>query len=856
MRKFLMSSVAILLCTWVRAGQELDHARLGREAMRNGIWEVASEHFRQSLLVPGLPADSIVETSLLLAESSLRSGDFEAAIEILGEPHLEDHPETPYWKAQALTQQGRFHNALELLDSQIHKTESKYRAESAITASNLRLLLGQTESALSCLESIAIDPANPITIHAHLRKTSILIDLGRTQDARAAFPDLSGMPPIARRKLSIPSTLVEGRLLLAEGSPKKAASKFQTILINRSGCTSRQHEMAALGMGDSLVAQAKLPEASSFLLEYIQAHPESEQLTSLFDRLLPLLPAPTAQDDPLWQPIIDWAGTAPIPATGFIATLGLDSLGALPIQTTQPQHPELLAHALYALRHGWSRSPLPQASQSARHYTNRLRTEAPNHPRTSKILLEIAKSDLDQGNFRSALGLLDAIRSGNAELDLQGEALFLEAITMWKQGDPAGAEQAFQQAAANLPTTPARHALFNAGLIRMIRNELEPDSLNEPPDITDPELAADLMLEKALATSDRKRQLEQLERFLGKYPDHPRAANARIAAANAALMIDPPDLSLASAQIATIQAMPEKSRPPEDQIALTEIRILDRSGNSNAVIDATTRFVREKPGSTEAAEIMFLLGRNLYQTEKYNDARLVLERLASLDEDPNKSQACWLLAARSANMVATQQSKQEALILFDKAIGLDGPLSVVSRLEKARLLIDLNRPQDAESLLAEWFHKMEEDAPSFLPSGFLLAESIRAQGTPEALEKSMEIYDKLLTRAQDQPEAYYRLQYLRGLTFEQMGDPETGVGKRIREAFVAYYSVLENDHPPTEWHYFELCGFKALSMLLDAGRWPAAIACARRIAAFHGPRAKDAEEIASQLQLKHQIWED
>ena len=80
--------------------------------------------------------------------------------------------------------------------------------------------------------------------------------------------------------------------------------------------------------------------------------------------------------------------------------------------------------------------------------------------------------------------------------------------------------------------------------------------------------------------------------------------------------------------------------------------------------------------------------------------------------------------------------------------------------------------------------------------------------------------------------------------------------KREKEAFNAYYSVLETETVPEEWHYFELCGFRALALLEKAGRWPAAVACAKKISSFNGPRAEEAASRASQIQLKHMIWED
>jgi hypothetical protein len=118
------------------------------------------------------------------------------------------------------------------------------------------------------------------------------------------------------------------------------------------------------------------------------------------------------------------------------------------------------------------------------------------------------------------------------------------------------------------------------------------------------------------------------------------------------------------------------------------------------------------------------------------------------------------------------------------------------------------------------------------------------------------VYDQLLVHVDKQPAVFNRLQYLRGRTLEQIPDVKDPTLKREKQAFIAYYSVLEITTAPAEWHYFELCGFRALSLLEKVGRWPAAIACAKKIASFKGPRAEEASTRASQLQLKHMIWED
>ena len=191
-------------------------------------------------------------------------------------------------------------------------------------------------------------------------------------------------------------------------------------------------------------------------------------------------------------------------------------------------------------------------------------------------------------------------------------------------------------------------------------------------------------------------------------------------------------------------------------------------------------------------------------------------------------------------------------------IASKGTLAAIAQLEKARLMIDMNRLTEAASFLRVWFDSLPPTDALHLPAGLLLGEAIYAQGSvnPNALTEALAVYDQLLGHADQYPTVFNRLQYLRGRTLEQIPDDQEPKKSRAKQAFIAYDSVLETTTPPAEWHYFELCGFRALALLESAGRWPAAIACAKKIASFHGPRAEEAATRASQLQLKHMIWED
>jgi hypothetical protein len=218
-----------------------------------------------------------------------------------------------------------------------------------------------------------------------------------------------------------------------------------------------------------------------------------------------------------------------------------------------------------------------------------------------------------------------------------------------------------------------------------------------------------------------------------------------------------------------------------------------------------------------------------------------------------------LIAARSAALVATTQSKTEALSLFDRAIAIDGPLVAVATHEKARLMIDLNLLTEATAFLRTWFDRLPATDPFRLPAGLLLAEASYARGSknPEALTEALAVYDQLLAAATANPALVHRLQYSRGMILERLPHPENPDLTREPEAFDVYHSVIVNaTNPPAEWHYFENCGRRALDLLEKAERWQAAVKLAEKIAAFNGPAAATTAERAKQLRLKHMIWED
>lgn len=834
--------------------------RQGDEALSHGLWEVAELHFRECLADPSLTGETKSTIVVRLAESLIRAGNPTEALELLGQAVVAKNPETPFWKAQALAGQNHFSEAAGMFSELLANPGSPHRTETGFTLASLQLALGQADAALDSLATILPEADAATQAEIQLYRVEILLDLKRAADARQAMPSAQAIA-VADRPLA---AFLEAQLLLHEGRPADAEAGFQALVNHPQGQSLTRHHLAAIGLADAIAAQGNPDAAAKSLLAFLEEHTDSPVLDAIFQRLLQWLPKKPAATDPILERVGQWITPPVLPVIGPIATTPTDTgsaaAGAWPTDTAPDELTDLLAFSIYTRAVGLHRMATPESRAEAKLLLHRLRVENPGHPAASRALYQLARWLLDAGSTDQAFAILDTFRDTAKSPALQGEAAFLKARVACQNGDSKQAIQLFDEAAIALTGDQARAAKLQAAITRLRSGDLRGTTLIQqqggPPDTA---LEADLELERALSSTPASAARSVLEEFLTRFPDHARAPEARLAALEAALASVPPDLAFAKAQSEILTAAAEKSVAlPAPRLALARLHLSDLSNDSAAAIAAAQSIIDTYPAEPAAEEAALTLGRNLFQTGSYNPARLVLEKLAAAAPNPARAQAAWLLAARSAALGGTPQSKEEALILFDKAIETQGPVSSIAALEKARHLIDIYRLAEASAFLAKWTKSLPADDPLHLPAGLLLGEALYAQGSgnPASLVEALAVYDKLLAHAKTHPALFNRLQYLRGTTLEQLPDEKDPAKKREKQAFQAYHSVLETTMPPAEWEYFERCGFRALALLEKAGRWPVAITVAKKIASFKGPRAEEAATRASQLQLKHMIWED
>lgn len=819
-----------------------------RRAMANGLWDVAALQLKAAASSPDIPTERFPEVRILLAQSLTRDNRTEEALALLEESDVRNHPEAPFWIGQALAGKGRFAEAAEMLTAFAANPKSPFREAAAFTAANLRMSLSQPDSAL---ESLALLES----VNSRLRSIGILLDLGRAAEARALFPE-AAIP----EELSRFAMLLEGYLLLAEGKPAEAEPLFSSLLSEPEGQNLDRHNLAALGKADSLAAQGDRDGATESLFSFIQSRPETSQLAPMFKRIVGWLPETIlSADHPTLSRLSEWTPKPSPTGSGFVNT-GTDSAASAWPKLSQTIT-DLEAFALHARALALRRIATPTANADAAGLLRRLRLLAPQHFLVPGSLLTLASWKMEDGQPEAAFELLDTLRRDAKSPLVKGEAAFLNAMNAHRNGDNVLAAGLFAEAAELMEGENQEAAAFNAALSSLGE---DPSAIltvqNMDPAVAE-KLSVDLALERALASDTPEAAKSALDAFLKEHPAHPRASEARLAIAETALDSSPPDLSLARAQIDTLAASEiALPAPLAPRLALARLRTLDLSGDAEATTTLANIIIADLPGTPAASEAALTLGRSLFQSGNYNEARLALEKLAVSEPGTQRSQAALLLAARSAALGATAQSREEALVLYDRTMETDGPLKALALLEKARLLIDLNRlPAAIESLSAAYAATPPDD-PSRLPTGLLLAEAIYARGDsePDSLSEALAIYDSLLEVSTGSPARYFRLQYLRGLALEKLPDPGDSSRTRIAEARAAYFSVIDRpaDPPPAEWEWFERSGFRLLTLLEVDEDWKAAIAIAGKIASFGGPRSEEAAIRARQLRLKHMVWED
>ena len=834
----------------VMAQQKSDVEKQGIEAMASHLPDVAALRFQSALDQKANTAIDIIRLRILLAESLIRADQAEKAILVLKEPSVASLPSAIFWRAQALASLGQIQDSISLFDQAIEMKNFPFYAEAILTRSRLLSLIGNHRDAIVGL-NLLTQSKSPFTTRAQLDQTELLILTGKYVDARKALPlskNLKGQEQFEAK-------LLDAQLLLAEEQYTKALDAFSLLIKTFQNVDEQLPQVlhpAAIGIAKARASLNQKTEATDAILSFIQNYPESSSLTQAFSLLQFLLSEQPDPQDPVhsrilerleqWSPENTQKQHVMLPESAdFIASTA-------PVVATF-DHPQLHAQSLYlraiVLQHSKAIDQLLQQHL----LVTRLRIEHPDHALAQTGQLLYARSLFQQNQNDKATNLLENILAHENQGTPHQQALLLLAAEFYRNNDFVKSAQYFTKAAEELAPTPKSSALYNAGLSHLQSgNAKEFDLIISTGSV---KLKASLQLEKALfvASENPTTALPLLDQFLLENPNHPRIVEAHLALAKCALLQQPANLSLAIAQLDSLDA----SNPFAEKTLLTRIQYTLAAKDLPQTIALTKKFLDEFPDSSQLPSTTLTLGAALYQNGDLSEAYAVLKKLAATA--PDQASPALLMAARAAARTGTPQSLTDAMTLFDQIIQSDSRLSAYAILEKSRTLIDTKTPvnlQRAVKDLSDLFAKIEPESELYCSSGIMLMEALYATGgsDPTRYSAALLVQDKLLKQESISSLNKNRISYFRGLTLEQL--------KRANEALDVYYQVIENaiKEAPTDWNYIERCGFNAIALLEKNARWESAIELARKLAKFPTPRAHEAAERAKNLGLEHMIWDD
>jgi tetratricopeptide (TPR) repeat protein len=822
----------------------------GLKALADFLPDVAASRFQSALAEKELTVPDQMRIRLLLAESLIRSNQPDEATKTLDDPSLKDQASALFWEAQALRAQGKFAEAIALFDLAIGTKNFPYYGESVITRSRLLSALGSHRDAIAGL-NLLTSSKSPLAIRAKLDQTHLLCLTGKYPEARKVLPALKSL----RGNELLEARLLDGKLLQAESQFTKATALFTAILqeFKRDAETLPPIiHPAVIGQARAMASLNRRADAADVILAFVQAHPTSPELADAFVLLHYLQTnVPTAEDpvqNLIQQRLTDWSNTPIVAHSPMIADPGDSAISSYPL-LQELDHPELHAQALYTRILALAGAKEPEQCAQLRQLATQLNLLHPGHSLATAATIELARNEFQNQQSEKARNLLDSLLSLEQSSDHFVAVNLLLADECFEKKDFVRASLYFEKAAARLSATPRSSALFNAGISSLLVNDdASWDRLLKE---ASPKLSVSLTLERALHTIKQSPEaaMPLLEKFIIDQPQHARIGEARLAMAYCALKLQRPDLSMAKAQLDSINATVVSA----ESLLATKILLAQAQQDQNTVITLSRSFIAQYPDSPAVAEMTLNLGMALYQNGDMNDARQVLQKLEK--SHPAQAGPSLLIAARAAARTGTPQSLTEAISIFDKIITADSPLSAFAVLEKARTLIDAKSPSglvQAREELQKLFYKIAADSPLHTPTGLLLIEILYAQGGSDSTqyEASLKVQDVLLEKKQTSTVETHRIHYYRGLTLEQLNKPD--------EALDVYYQVIESasKEAPADWDYLERCGFNAIALLEKSERWEPAIALAKKLSSYPTPRANEAAERAKNLGLEHMIMDE
>jgi TolA-binding protein len=782
--------------------------------LAQGVPEVAAVRLR-ALLGRSLSVEDWRAVAEKLAEALVASKKPADALALLADARLRESASAKFWRAQALASLQRWSDALSLYNEIAADNRSTFRASAIFGAAEMLRALERRDEALGKLLVLFADKewGTP----ARVRSAEIYIDKNDPLSARRVLDETEPTSTVGRKE----RRLLRGRIELLLQHPERAIGAFEALLKRPENASHAVVIAALCGIADAHLL-LKTPESGDDVLEdFIEHHPQEADLTLVFGKL-----------DELYR------------AEKKLSRTELERWARDPAQPRRALAQWYLARL--DLRAG-RRDRALESFAAMRRNEGKSAALAP-------ALMEYAQLKLDDRDFDGALAILNEARTLQPEQAWRDRINLLIAQTEFQAKRFEKATAVFEQV-AHSESPWAKLALFNASLgwlqignyARFFAdyNELAKQGGDE-------QAGVQLRLEQGLvqAAGGDAKAADSLQSFIRDFPRDPRASEAWVALAELAFHAIPPRLDEARKDLA--RAVESKPTPAAAERAdYLTIWIEDsESGSDIKVVELANRFLQQHPASAFAFDVRMKLAEAYYRRQDFANAQTQFELLAQQNPAGPQTEKALFFAAESAMSSMGAHSLDQAIVLFDQVVRLNGELKWAARNEQAVIERKLDKPQDALSLYDEVLKsdaRPAEKREAICGKGDVLFEL----GGHENYRRAVEVYDQLASG--EEASAHWRNQALfkKGLCLEKEDD-RAG-------ALATFYKVLETEARPDRrrelfWYY--KAGFNAGRLLEEDSKWESAAAIYRTLAAAGGSRSQEAKARLDRLRLEHFLWGD
>lgn len=829
----------------------------GIQALADHLPELAVERFQEAYKVSDLTDAQNREILYRLTESQVRANQPDKALITLNSKFFINHPEREFWIAQAYAAQGKYSQAIEhflKLDAQ-----SAYIDDATLSLASLQMALQQDNAAIQNYIKASKSSNKSTKFKATATLSEIYLERGSLGLAKKM---IRSMP--SGEKSNLLKRLLDAKLAAASKNYQEAIEGFSSLFDAEQQLPPRLYQITLIGLADARHGAGQPQEASEELLRFVREHKDSPLLLPIFERLSAWSKKTISPSDPFYRQLQKWSNHE-TKASSVISYQISGDLITSPLVTAKALNATndyLSAISLYYYAKHTAKLDTAGCLLQAQFLFSSFRAAHPEHTLFGASFLETANIQLALKQRSEALHTLRTL-SRLAEqqeitlpLEIKAQAGFLAGMLSVEADEYSQAKLAFAEATSSNNKALAKAATINLGLAALRSSDLAAFDAQQNK-ITDSELTKQLTLERALWLAHQKHPeaREALSSFLLHNPQNPRAVDARIALATICATQPPLDPILSKALLDTADTSKLTAHQLGDYTRTRYLlaQLQQQWPEAIAAIDA---YFALHPDSANLDEFSMRKGLALYRNGEHNKARQLLGQIAVNNPESPLTTFCHYFAGMAARLEGTPQALKESIDIFEKVITSKSPLSTEARIQQARVLLDINRTEEAKISLNRVYQPQSTSVQQ-REIGILLATALHTQGSEDSgqYSKALAIYDQLLETPKLPLAWSNQVYYMKGQTLESMGDD--------RMAINAYYTVInrENIAPDAplsqqEWQWFYKCGFKAVALLEKKEQYRAAVAISKKIASYQGPESEAYTIRARALEMKHMIWEE